>query len=100
MYGRTLLAMACLIGQMSIAAAQPIIGLVAQRGEWVTTETTNTKICQLSKNMHRYEIVYAPGWCENWSIAPPVPGTPVPTGPDQWIRCKLNCQLHFQDGWR
>lgn len=75
--------------------------LVASRGEWVTREDTGERICQVSREIYKQTPLSATGWCENWTISPPVENTVIPSAERGWIRCNSGCQLHIENkGWR
>lgn len=75
--------------------------LIGHSGEWVTRESDGTRICQLSRDLYAGEIVKAEGWCEHWTIEPPLSGQMA--DPD-WARHMGGLfggmRLHIEGVWR
>ena len=70
--------------------------LIASTGEWVT-RPDGRKVCRLSRNIYRYEVLPASGWCEEWREPAPQYGQTV----DGWIRSYLGShQIMIEGEWR
>lgn len=74
----------------------------AYAGEWVTRED-GTRICHITKDLHRNSVAHAEGWCEDWTVEPPKPNTEMPHDPvgQRWIASiGGHLKLHIGDEWR
>jgi hypothetical protein len=74
------------------------LAAIAYSGEWVTSDDTGERVCQLQVNIF-YGMVWDASMCTNWQqqLRPFPQGAPAP---EHWYRCTHGCQLHFENGWR